>query len=261
MNCNGNFAALKKPRRPEHARSLDHNKHAPVIPPRNAPNESHLAPEIDTRPTAFFASDHVNIMCSARKDHGSGIRYMALLEDLNRRYAWIRKPLICAVRRPDQDLGNFENHLKRLGAEVEIKKIVYNDGKGMADFDMLIGINCAVMAPICDWIVLATGDGHFVDLVHWLHEQNVKVELVAFKNDCSRALKAVVDKFTELSGKFLFNQHQNEHKTHRKRRRRRRIQRLDQANRPAPNTVSRLLPESSQGRKPAPRDQVGATSQ
>jgi uncharacterized LabA/DUF88 family protein len=147
-------------------------------------------------------------MCSAREQNAN-INYATLLNHLAGSYAWTRKPLVCAVQRPGADISNFQNNLKRLGAEVKVKEITYTNGKGKADFDLLIAAYCVEMAPVCDWIVLMTGDGDFVDLVHWLHQHSVKVELIAFENYCSRELKSVADKFTEINQGFLFNRHPN----------------------------------------------------
>ena len=161
--------------------------------------------DYDVRPPGFFVSDHANIAISAIEKYGAHIDYKRLLCSLERSYAWVRKPLICAVRHPGQDLRRFEHYLRCQRAEVVIEDVVYTNGKGKADFDSLIGFYCGEVAPICDWIVIASGDGDFVKVVRRLQHHGVKIELIAFECCCSRALRAAVDKFTEIGEEFLFN--------------------------------------------------------
>jgi uncharacterized LabA/DUF88 family protein len=67
-----------------------------------------------------------------------------------------------------------------------------------ADWDVGITIDAVKIAQSVDTIVLASGDGDFLQLVEYLKNQGKRVEVMAFGRSSSLRLKEVVDEFIDI---------------------------------------------------------------
>jgi uncharacterized LabA/DUF88 family protein/cold shock CspA family protein len=102
---------------------------------------------------------------------------------------------------------NFYSALRDLGYKV-IEKVVswYTDddgnrfGKANADLDM--AVDALLQSENLDRVMLATGDGDFIEVVRALQNKGCRVEAVAFQNVSSK-LKREVDLF--MSGYLIPN--------------------------------------------------------
>ena len=63
---------------------------------------------------------------------------------------------------------------------------------------MGIAIDAVRIAPSVDTIVLASGDGDFVQVVEYLKNQGKRVEAIAFGRAASAKLKEAVDEFIDI---------------------------------------------------------------
>jgi uncharacterized LabA/DUF88 family protein len=56
-----------------------------------------------------------------------------------------------------------------------------------------------------DVVVLASGDGDFVDLVNFLKFRMIRVEVMSFPRTTSNELKELADRFSPLGQEFLLD--------------------------------------------------------
>ncbi len=95
---------------------------------------------------------------------------------------------------------NFQSLLRDFGYKVIVKKVKwyydeYNNkfGKANADLDMAVDTLC--QSDRLDYVLLATGDGDFLQVVKALQNKGCRVEVLAFKN-VSGDLKREADVFS-----------------------------------------------------------------
>jgi len=94
------------------------------------------------------------------------------------------------------DQSGFFDVLRRLGFEIRSKPArLLPDGSRKADWDMGIAMDTIALADKLDVIVLASGDGDFVDLVRFLQARGVRVEVMAFRETTATILKEAADAF------------------------------------------------------------------
>ena len=102
--------------------------------------------------------------------------------------------------------GYYEN-LRIIGWKVKIKEYQrYYDDQGnvsvKANSDLDMAVDALLQSKDFDKVLLATGDGDFLQVVNAIQNQGCRVELVAF-NNVSRKLKEEVDRY--FSGYFIPN--------------------------------------------------------
>jgi len=69
-----------------------------------------------------------------------------------------------------------------------------------------ITIDAVKIAPSVDAVVLASGDGDFIQLVEYLKNQGKRVEVLAFGRSASSKLREIADEFIDLgegTGQYL----------------------------------------------------------
>lgn len=92
----------------------------------------------------------------------------------------------------------FHELLRDMGYRVIEKKVKWYEYEGIqipksnADLDMAVDI--LLNSDKLHRVVLVTGDGDFVTVVHALHQKGIRVEAIGFKN-VSASLRRTVDKF------------------------------------------------------------------
>ncbi|MBC7792258.1 MAG: NYN domain-containing protein [Clostridia bacterium] len=91
--------------------------------------------------------------------------------------------------------GTYKVHIKR--------PKTFPDGSVKADWDLAIAVDAIGLAERCDVIVLASGDGDFVPLIHNLKKRRLSTEVVAFSERAAHELVAAVDLFTPLGRDIL----------------------------------------------------------
>ncbi len=94
----------------------------------------------------------------------------------------------------------FLEVLGKQGFEVKTKDLqVFAGGAKKGDWDVGLAVDAIKTADKLDVIVLVTGDGDFIPLVHYLQEnKGCLVELVSFAKSTSGKLLEVVDDYTDL---------------------------------------------------------------
>ena len=137
--------------------------------------------------------DVQNMFYSAKHIKNAKLDFSKLMEKAVRGRQLIRA--ICyIVDNPDIDQSGFTDMLRQNGYEIKTKPLrTRSDGTSKADWDMGIAIDAVNVADKLDIIVLVSGDGDFIDLVHHLKGRGVHVEAISFINSTNDDLIKAVD--------------------------------------------------------------------
>lgn len=104
------------------------------------------------------------------------------------------------VRTESEEEQSFFEALYNLGIETREKDLqVYNGGNKKADWDVGLTIDAVRLASTLDAIVIASGDGDYIQLVEYLQKSTGKqVEIASFGSSTSSALIQQADGFIDL---------------------------------------------------------------
>lgn len=103
------------------------------------------------------------------------------------------------VRTKSGEEKAFFKALKSLGIETRVKKLKeFYGGAKKADWDVGIAVDAIRICPSVDTIVLASGDGDFLQVVDYLKNQGKRVEVIAFGKSASSKLKKAADEFVDM---------------------------------------------------------------
>ena len=142
--------------------------------------------------------DVQNLYHSAKNLYGARVNFGAILKlavaqrNLIRAFAYV-------VRTKTGEERPFFEALTKLGIETRVRDLQeFYGGLKKADWDVGITIDAIRIAPSVDTIVLASGDGDFLQLVEYLKNQGKRVEIIAFGRSASSRLKETADEFIDL---------------------------------------------------------------
>lgn len=142
--------------------------------------------------------DVQNLYHSAKNLYQARVNFRAIVktavEDRNliRAFAYV-------IKTKTGEEKPFFEALMNLGIETRVKDLQeFYGGLKKGDWDVGITIDAVRISPSVDTIVLASGDGDFVQLVEYLKNQGKRVEAIAFGRSSSARLKEVVDEFIDL---------------------------------------------------------------
>jgi len=96
---------------------------------------------------------------------------------------------------------NFFDALQKSGFEVRTKDLqIFPGGAKKGDWDVGITVDAIKLASHLDVVVLVTGDGDYIPLVHYLQNtMGCRVEVIAFSESSSGKLIESADDFLNLS--------------------------------------------------------------
>ncbi|TSC75897.1 MAG: hypothetical protein G01um101430_67 [Parcubacteria group bacterium Gr01-1014_30] len=142
--------------------------------------------------------DVQNLYHSAKNLYGARVNFREIL-----RLAVSGRNLIRAlayvVRTKTGEEKPFFDALTKLGIETRIRDLQeFYGGMKKADWDVGITIDAVRIAPDVNAVVLASGDGDFLQLVEYLKNQGKRVEIMAFGRSASSRLKEAADEFIDL---------------------------------------------------------------
>ena len=142
--------------------------------------------------------DVQNLYHSAKNLYGARVNFGAILKlavsqrSLIRAFAYV-------VRTKTGEERAFFDALTKLGIETRVRDLQeFYGGLKKADWDVGITIDAVRIAPNVDAIILASGDGDFLQLVEYLKNQGKRVEIIAFGRSASARLKEAADEFIDL---------------------------------------------------------------
>jgi len=142
--------------------------------------------------------DVQNLYHSAKNLYQSRVNFREILKlavsgrSLIRAFAYV-------VRTKSGEEKPFFEALTKLGIETRVRDLQeFYGGLKKADWDVGITIDAVKIAPSVDAVVLASGDGDFLQLIEYLKNQGKRAEVIAFGRSASAKLKEVVDEFIDL---------------------------------------------------------------
>ncbi len=150
--------------------------------------------------------DVQNLYHSAKNLYGAKVNFREILKlavserNLIRAFAYV-------VRTKTGEEKPFFDALIKLGIETKVRDLQeFYGGLKKADWDVGITVDAIRISPSIDTIILASGDGDFIQLIEYLKNQGKRTEVIAFGKTSSLKLKEVVDEFIDLEknpGKYL----------------------------------------------------------
>jgi uncharacterized LabA/DUF88 family protein len=156
----------------------------------------------DSHQRTAILVDTSNLYKSAKRKKAK-IDYKKLLGRLNGRPI-VRSVLYQAEAGSDGERSFFRK-MRSLGFEIRTRKLrILRKKRTEGNMDLDIAMDAVSLSDKVDVIVLASGDGDFVPLVHYLKAKGVRVEAMAFWGSTSSALRKAVDAFTPISKDLLF---------------------------------------------------------
>ena len=142
--------------------------------------------------------DVQNLYHSAKNLYGARVNFREILKQAVSQRSLIRA-FGYVVRTKTGEEKPFFDALTKLGIETRIRDLQeYYGGLKKADWDVGLSIDAVRIAPSVDAVVLASGDGDFVQLVEYLKNQGKRVEVIAFGRSTSALLKEAADEFIDL---------------------------------------------------------------
>ncbi|MEX0931483.1 MAG: NYN domain-containing protein [Candidatus Paceibacterota bacterium] len=153
--------------------------------------------------------DAQNLYHSAKHLYSSKVNFGAIVKDVLGDRALVRA-LAYAITTESGEEKAFLDALIKAGIETRTKDLqVFSGGAKKADWDVGLAVDAIKMAPKLDTIILMSGDGDFIPLVHYLQtNEGCQVEAVSFGKSSSSKLKEAVDDFFDLDtdpAKYLIN--------------------------------------------------------
>ncbi len=114
---------------------------------------------------------------------------------------------IAYAMRDGNNQSSFFTMLREVGFELRTKEPrVRPDGTRKGGWDIGISVEAIMLAPKLDVLVLVSGDGDFVELVHALKALGVKVEVYAFERSVGRELREAADLFVPIGEEMIFRE-------------------------------------------------------
>lgn len=150
--------------------------------------------------------DVQNLYHSAKNLYGARVNFGAVLKLAVSNRSLIRAFAYVVRTKTGEEKAFFEALIK-LGIETRVRDLQeFFGGLKKADWDVGITVDAIRISQSVDTIVLASGDGDFLQLVEYLKNQGKRVEIIAFGKSSSSKLRESVDEFIDLEyppGKYL----------------------------------------------------------
>jgi len=142
--------------------------------------------------------DVQNLYHSAKNLYGARVNFREVLKlavgqrNLIRAFAYV-------VKTKTGEEKPFFEAITKLGIETRVRELQeFYGGLKKADWDVGITVDAIRISASVDTIILASGDGDFVQLVEYLKNQGKRTEIIAFGRSASTRLKEASDEFLDL---------------------------------------------------------------
>jgi len=142
--------------------------------------------------------DVQNLYYSAKNLYGARVNFREILKTAVSQRSLIRA-FAYVVRTKTGEEKPFFEALTKMGIETRIRDLQeFYGGLKKADWDVGITVDGIRIAPSVDTIVLASGDGDFLQLIEYLKNQGKRIEIIAFSRSASAKLKEAADEFIDI---------------------------------------------------------------
>lgn len=142
--------------------------------------------------------DVQNLYYSAKNLYNAKVNFANVLKNVVDGRKLIRA-IAYVIKTEAMTEKSFFDALEKIGYEIKSKDLqIFYGGAKKGDWDVGIAMDIIEMAPKLDVIVLVSGDGDFVPLLHHAESAGCRVEAAAFGSSASSQLKNVAGSFTDL---------------------------------------------------------------
>jgi uncharacterized LabA/DUF88 family protein len=143
--------------------------------------------------------DTQNLYHSAKNIYHARVNFGNVLKDSVAGRRLIRARAYAVTTESGEEKAFFEA-LEKVGIEMRTKDLqIFSGGAKKADWDVGLAVDAITASPKLDTVILFTGDGDFVPLVHYLQNHGgCQVEVVSFGRSTSLKLKEAADDFLDL---------------------------------------------------------------
>ena len=142
--------------------------------------------------------DVQNLYHSAKNLYGARVNFREILKTAVSQRSLIRA-FAYVVRTKTGEEKPFFDALTKLGIETRVRDLQeYYGGLKKADWDVGITVDAIRISQSVDTIILASGDGDFLQLIDYLKNQGKRVEVMAFSSSASSKLKEGADEFIDI---------------------------------------------------------------
>ncbi len=143
--------------------------------------------------------DVQNLYYSAKYLHNRKVNFGSIVKTMVADRRLIRA-IAYVVRTEKKDEQPFFEALYNQGIETREKELqTFAGGQQKADWDVGLTVDAMRLASTLDAVLLVSGDGDYIPLVEYLQSQGKQVEVAAFGETTSSALRELVDDFIDLS--------------------------------------------------------------
>lgn len=142
--------------------------------------------------------DVQNLYHSAKNLYGAKVNFLEVLKSAVGQRNLIRAFAYVVSTKTGEEKPFFEA-ISKLGIETRVRELQeFYGGLKKADWDVGITIDAVRIAPSVDTVILASGDGDFLQLIEYLRNQGKRTEVIAFGRSASSKLKEEADEFIDI---------------------------------------------------------------
>lgn len=142
--------------------------------------------------------DVQNLYHSAKNLYKARVNFGAIVKTAVAQRSLIRAFAYVVKTKTGEEKAFFEA-LTNLGIETRVRELQeFYGGLKKADWDVGITVDAIRIAQSVDTIILASGDGDFLQLIEYLKNQGKRVEVIAFGHSASSKIKEMADEFIDL---------------------------------------------------------------
>lgn len=143
--------------------------------------------------------DVQNMYYSAKNLYNAKVNFAQILKAAVA-YRSLIRAIAYVIKADVKEEQNFFDALEKIGFEVRAKDLqIFAGGAKKGDWDIGLAMDTIELAPKLDTIVIVSGDGDYVPLIHHLrHALGCRIEVIAFGKSSSSLLREVCDLFVDL---------------------------------------------------------------
>ena len=143
--------------------------------------------------------DVQNMYYSGKNLYGAKVNFAQVLKAAVGNRCLIRA-IAYVIKADIKEEQNFFGALENIGFEVKAKDLqIFAGGAKKGDWDIGLAMDTIELAPKLDTIVIVSGDGDYVPLLHHLrHALGCRIEVIAFGKSSAATLREACDSFIDL---------------------------------------------------------------
>ena len=143
--------------------------------------------------------DVQNMYYSARNIHQRKVNFANIVDEGVGDRKLIRAIAYVVTTKTGEETP-FLDALRKKGIETKEKELLeYFSGQKKADWDVGITVDIIRMLDMLDVVVLVSGDGDYIPLVHFCQSRGRQVEVISFRESTSSKLVEAADLHVDMS--------------------------------------------------------------